>query len=605
MPRKRNRKLLVQIGIITLLIFVATLAYSMITDYSITEKSFLSSKNEMIDRDLINMSSSEAMTGMTSWFWDYTKEHGDDITRALTEEEIARLESEEIQSALNAYSYGERNDFAECDPELQMFNARNIFQVMVLLRDMEIKQLKYASIDCISFTNEHEAFLYLRNTADEPDVLSEESFSDPYNTFAYSEAFKTISYEASQHSAVRQILAGELNEAGKTLYEVYSDPTDGKVYYIGYTPVVFDGVIGCYQCIRYDFTEFRRDLLNHAMNSMIIGFLVLVVLNTLLMLFIFVNAIKPLSKVKTGVEEYMNDKNSEAVVEKMSRIATRNEIGAVADRFADLAQEIDRYTNENMRLVAEKEHVAAELSLATNIQTSMLPNIFPAFPERKEFELYASMDPAKEVGGDFYDFFLVDDDHLGMVIADVSGKGVPAALFMMAAKILINDHALMGGTPAEILARVNKQVCANNDAHMFVTVWLGILEISTGKLTASNAGHEYPMLNSNGRYEMLKDKHGMPIGAFKKSKYTNYEITLKKGDCIFVYTDGVAEATDANDELFGTERTVEVLNAAPDASPENILGNVRAAVDAFVKEAPQFDDLTMLAFRYLGTEENQ
>ncbi len=246
-----------------------------------------------------------------------------------------------------------------------------------------------------------------------------------------------------------------------------------------------------------------------------------------------------------------------------------------------------------------------ELNMATEIQTGMLPSIFPAFPERPEFEVYASMDPAKEVGGDFYDFFMIDDDHLAMVIADVSGKGVPAALFMMSSKILINDHAIMGGSPAEILEKVNKQVCANNDAHMFVTVWLGILEIGTGRLISANAGHEYPIINISGSYELLEDRHGVAVGAMKKAVYENTEILLKKGDSIFVYTDGVAEATDANDQLFGTERTVQALNAVPrGASQKEVLTGVRAAVDAFVKGAPQFDDLTMLGLSYNGPAED-
>ena len=258
--------------------------------------------------------------------------------------------------------------------------------------------------------------------------------------------------------------------------------------------------------------------------------------------------------------------------------------------------------NAKSRKLASTE---TELNMATEIQTGMLPSIFPAFPERPEFDIHASMDPAKEDGGDFYDFFMIDDDHLGMVIADVSGKGVPAALFMMSSKILINDHALMGGSPAEILERVNKQICANNDAHMFVTVWLGTLEISTGKLTTASAGHEYPMINTNGKYEILKDKHGLAIGAMDIAKYKNTEIQLKKGDSIFVYTDGVAEATDANNELFGTDRTVDALNAIPEgASQKEVLAGVRVAVDAFVKEAPQFDDLTMVGLKYNGVEDN-
>ena len=255
-------------------------------------------------------------------------------------------------------------------------------------------------------------------------------------------------------------------------------------------------------------------------------------------------------------------------------------------------------SNYKSRKLAATE---TELNMATDIQVGSLPTVFP---DRPEFDLYASMDPAKEVGGDFYDFFMIDDDHLAIVIADVSGKGVPAALFMMSSKIYINDHATIGGSPAEILERVNKLVYANNKAHMFVTVWLGILEISTGKLTSSSAGHEYPMINQNGKYEVLKDKHGLAIGAIGMSKYVNTEVQLRKGDSIFVYTDGVAEATDANNELFGTDRTVDALNAVPKgASQEDVLAGVRAAVDAFVKDAPQFDDLTMVGLKYNGPAE--
>lgn len=256
-------------------------------------------------------------------------------------------------------------------------------------------------------------------------------------------------------------------------------------------------------------------------------------------------------------------------------------------------------SNYKSRKLAATE---TELNMATGIQIGSLP---ATFPDRAEFDIYASMDPAKEVGGDFYDFFMIDDDHLAIVIADVSGKGVPAALFMMSSKIYINDHASIGGSPAEILERVNKLVYANNKAHMFVTVWLGILEISTGKLTSSSAGHEYPIINQSGKYEVLKDKHGLAIGAIGISKYVNTEIQLKKGDSIFVYTDGVAEATDANNELFGTDRTVDALNAvSKDASQKDVLEGVRAAVDAFVKEAPQFDDLTMVGLKYNGPSDN-
>ena len=205
------------------------------------------------------------------------------------------------------------------------------------------------------------------------------------------------------------------------------------------------------------------------------------------------------------------------------------------------------------------------------------------------------MTPARQVGGDFYNFFFVDSDHLAMVIGDVSGKGIPAALFMMVTNILISDRTMMGGTPGEILTFVNQSICEHNKAEMFVTVWLGILEVSTGKLTASNAGHEYPaLLRAGGCFELLKDKHGFVVGGMDGIVYKDYELRLQPGDKLFVYTDGVPEASDADHRLFGTERMISALNTDPAASPEQILGSVRAAVDHFVKDAEQFDDLTML-----------
>ena len=211
------------------------------------------------------------------------------------------------------------------------------------------------------------------------------------------------------------------------------------------------------------------------------------------------------------------------------------------------------------------------------------------------------MDPAREVGGDFYDFFLIDHDHLCMVIADVSGKGVPAALFMMASKIILANNAMMGKTPAQILMDTNTAICASNREEMFVTCWLGILEISSGKLTAANAGHEYPSLKQAGSvFELVKDKHGFVLGGMDGLRYKEYEMILTPGAKLFVYTGGVPEATDADNGMFGTDRMIAALNENPEAAPEQILKNVHAAVKEFVKDAEQFDDLTMLCMEYKG-----
>ena len=284
---------------------------------------------------------------------------------------------------------------------------------------------------------------------------------------------------------------------------------------------------------------------------------------------------------------------------------TGDEIEVLAESFDNLSQETKRYIDNLTSITKEKERMNTELSLATQIQAAMLPHIFPPFPERTEFDIYATMDPAREVGGDFYDFFLIDDDHLCMVMADVSGKGIPAALYMMISMALLKSNAMLGVSPSEVLTKTNELLCSGNSAEMFVTVWLGILEISTGRLTASNAGHEYPAIRrKDGSFELFKDKHGFVLGGLDTARYKDYTIDIAPGDKLFLYTDGVPEATDSYEKMFGTDRMLEALNKDGNASPQQILGNVENAVDEFVMDAEQFDDLTMLCIEYRGKEDN-
>ena len=310
--------------------------------------------------------------------------------------------------------------------------------------------------------------------------------------------------------------------------------------------------------------------------------------------------VKPLNTITRRISE-LSETNMEFKMEDAYR--TGDEVEELAQSFANISHKTLEYLDTVKRVTAEKERIGTELSLATQIQAAMLPHIVPAFPERKDFDVIGSMDPAKEVGGDFYDYFLIDDDHLGVLIADVSGKGVPAALFMMASKIILQSVAMLGGTPAEILTKTNQAICSSNEAEMFVTVWIGILELSTGKLTCSNAGHEYPVFKRpGGQFELYKDRHGFVIGGMYAASYRGYEIQMEPGAKLFVYTDGVPEATNADQELFGTNRMIDALNTAPDAAPIDILKNVRKAVDSFVLNAEQFDDLTMLCLEYKGPQ---
>ena len=307
--------------------------------------------------------------------------------------------------------------------------------------------------------------------------------------------------------------------------------------------------------------------------------------------------VKPLNTITKRIAS-LSSTNLEFKMEDEFR--TGDEIEVLAESFAKLSHRTVLYVDEVKTVTAEKERISTELHMANQIQESMLPSIFPAFPERSEFDIYATMDPAREVGGDFYDFFLIDDDHLCMVMADVSGKGVPAALFMMISKIIIQSCAMLGRSAGEILTKTNEALCSNNRMEMFVTVWLGILEISTGRITAANAGHEYPAVMTDGEFELFKDKHGLVIGGLDGVRYKEYELKLRPGDKMFLYTDGVAEAMNSEKELFGTDRMLDALNKEPQEKPQQILKNVRDAVDTFVGNSEQFDDLTMLCFEYKG-----
>ena len=331
----------------------------------------------------------------------------------------------------------------------------------------------------------------------------------------------------------------------------------------------------------------------------------ILVLTLVIVLLALSGALVLASRIVKPVERMTRRINSlqegEGIFEMEDAYRTGDEIQVLAESFASLSTRARDYIAQITAITAEKERIGTELALATRIQADMLPNIFPAFPERPDFDIYAVMDPAKEVGGDFYDFFLIDEDHLGIVMADVSGKGVPAALFMMVSKILVQNYTMMGYSPARVLQTVNDQFCANNREEMFVTVWLGVLDTRTGRITAANAGHEYPVLKpAGGQFELVKDKHGLVVGGMEGVRYKEYEMQLAPGAKLFLYTDGVPEATDAKKELFGTERMLRALNDLPDASPEEVLKQVRRAVDGFVKDAEQFDDLTMLCLEYRG-----
>ena len=329
--------------------------------------------------------------------------------------------------------------------------------------------------------------------------------------------------------------------------------------------------------------------------------LISIIASCLMMHKVVVEPLKMLSDATSGFTEHDHGFKKEDIISLP--ITSNDEIGDLYQVIRTMQGKIVEYLDNLTRVTAEKERISAELSIATQIQADMLPRIFPPFPSRHDFDIYATMTPAKEVGGDFYDFFLIDDDHLGLVMADVSGKGVPAALFMVIAKTLIKNRAMMGGGPAEVLRYVNEQLCEGNEAELFVTVWLAIVELSTGRGMAANAGHEHPAIrHKDGQYELVIYRHSPAVATMEGLRFREHSFELKPGDSLFVYTDGVTEATNTADELFGTDRMLEALNRNPDALPPELLPQIKAEIDSFVGEAPQFDDITMMCIQYYGAE---
>ena len=268
------------------------------------------------------------------------------------------------------------------------------------------------------------------------------------------------------------------------------------------------------------------------------------------------------------------------------------------EEFASLSDDINATVDTLKRYIAEAEsRIDRELEFARQIQHSALPSVFPPYPERKDFDIFASMDAAKEVGGDFYDFCLTDANRLMFLVADVSGKGIPGALFMMRAKTTIKNLVESGKDIDEVFTEANKRLCENNEAEMFVTAWMGLLDIETGLLQYVNAGHNPPLVrHRDGRFAYLRTKPNFILAGMDGTRYRKYELQLEYGDEIFVYTDGVTEAADADNRLYGEERLESVLSAAR-GTPEELCRTVRADLEKFTKGAEQSDDITMLCVK--------
>ncbi len=382
------------------------------------------------------------------------------------------------------------------------------------------------------------------------------------------------------------------------------DVTDNEYGFVYnyYSPVVIKGEKVGLICADLDVERVKSTIMANVATQMAVLAIVLLVSMFLLYGFVQRNILKRVLRLEKNVKDYSEHKDNSLSGTIRSYVKSEDEIASLANRFANMIDELEEHMKNLQAVTAEKERIGAELHVATQIQADMLPRIFPPFPDRPEVDIFATMMPAKEVGGDFYDFFMIDDTHLAMVIADVSSKGVPAALFMVIAKTLIKNCALSGKNTAEVFSTVNDQLCEGNEECMFVTAFLAVLDIETGVLEYVNAGHEPFLHRHDGKWSWVRPESGFILAGLPGFEYSSEKMRIYPSDRLFFFTDGVSESQNTDSELFGEDRIFETVVKNGDKKLTSMLPSVRRDIDDFAGEAPQFDDITMLVFEYRGED---
>ena len=431
------------------------------------------------------------------------------------------------------------------------------------------------------------------------DAMVEEMGDDPANQLPYGSDILYVDAANPDDPAdmEKYITIWERYRDNKGIDEPLVTDNDYGYNYTGVS-VILDENGNAIAEIQYilDMSEVRAYLNSFLINMLLISFAIIGITIIVYIFFVRKMVTKPVGKLTAFTQEITKTSKFE---NQHIEIKTGDEIQSLSESFNFMLVELENYIANLSKVTAEKERIGAELDVAKHIQASMLPCIFPAFPDRSEIDIYATMEPAKEVGGDFYDFFMVDDRHLAIVMADVSGKGVPAALFMVIGKTLIKDHTTPGRDLGKVFTEVNDLLCESNSEELFITAFEGVLDLVTGEFVYVNAGHEMPFIyKSGGDFEPYKIRAGFVLAGMEGMKYRAGSMTLEPGDKIFQYTDGVTEATNINNELYGMDRLGEILNKVKLGTPHEILPAIKKDIDEFVGEAPQFDDITMLCLEY-------
>lgn len=530
------------------------------------------------------------------WLLDYWKENASSMETELPkDEEFEQWRKDHIDWYLKEarnVTCEEAEGFTESD---KLVFAEYCYIELQREYDRLIDTYWVGDLQCFSMESEDEAYMYIKGRISEEKDLDylyyvgiPKSEWLPYEEYAKPYLGEKIQLHPDTQKALLKTYQTGEDQSGYDIFNMF-----GADYMMMYLPIVSDDEVIAVVCASDTIESIKTTFWQKLWTVETANLVIHVLIGVLLLGQINLIAMRPIRDLRKSLHHYIKTQDSETVIDELTQIKSHNEVGFVAKDIIELAKSVDSYVEHIVQMTGEHERIEAELEVAERIQNGILPK---SFPDHERFSIFASMSAAKEVGGDMYDFFYIGEDRLGLVIADVSGKGVPGAFMMAVTRTMIRNSMITGKlTPSEVLSVVNNGICEYNPEMMFVTAWVGVLELDTFKLTCANAGHECPIIRrGNGKYEIYKDEHDIPLGIMEDIPYKEYELNLGKKDAVFVYSDGLPDAINVDEEQFGEERILEVLNNKPFATPHYILGQMEHAVTKFVGEAEQFDDLTML-----------
>ncbi len=527
------------------------------------------------------------------WLVPYWHDHYDEMRLVYDSEETARLEAEfEGSSGYGNIRKVTKEQIEGCSPGYQLLFAEAVYARCSRKLD-KIKEsfgLVYSYTLILDSDGDQEYLFFFvtgvlpgEKRISQGGTLYELGVCEPYTRGKYP-AFEEISATGIPPERFDSLARSQDDEYG--LVHMYSPVRDKN------------GNIVMISAATLPLKDFVADIAMILVGVFCVTLLLILVILLWVRYYLNKVVVRPVHCEQVIIKTYAKDRNPGKAIGSLFSIRTNNELESLAEDFAKMITRLEQYESDLLAMTAENERTRTELSNAAQIQEATLPTVFP---QRPEFELYALMEPAREVGGDFYDFFFLDQDHLMLLIGDVSGKGMPGALFMMTAKALLKTRALQGGTFSEILRDVNDQLTDINNYNLFVTVWMAAIDVTSGRGIASNAGHTDPIIKrAGGAYEFLRYRHDPIVGVLPGIRYSSHSFMLSPGDCIFVYTDGVPEAVNPQKELFGEERILEILNREEDSDMERLLSCVKRGIDEFAEKPVAYDDITMIGFKFYG-----